>query len=96
MRTRIEVTQRHIARATRERGSVDNQSSGYKSWCHCPIARAVQRFRRKAEIGNDRIIMPDNTTVFLPARAKSFIRSFDAGDKVKPFGFTVSLPAKVR
>lgn len=64
--------------------------------CKCPVARAIRRHGWPgARVGGMTVsekLDGDHPYSNLPIRAQNFIGRFDAGEKVKPFSFTLKLP----
>lgn len=76
----INVTARDITEGTR-----DNCES-------CPIARAVLRHVKYAEVYRRKVYLTCTKCVFLPGIARDFISLFDVGKEVSPFKFKLDIP----
>jgi len=61
----------------------------------CPVARAVQRAMKNPlfEVGVHCAFDHSGVFLDLPKEVQSFIARFDARKPVKPFSFTISVPA---
>jgi hypothetical protein len=57
----------------------------------CPIALAIRRARNSAKVfvGTGEVFIGDKEEIKLPAKARKFIRDFDAGREVKPIKFEI-------
>lgn len=86
-RIRIDVTQEDIDKGVRE----DVQA--------CPIWRAAQRVPgfEGCRVYGPWIMLADSREAWLPRSAMAFMGEFDdhGPEAVKPFSFTVDLPAEV-
>lgn len=57
----------------------------------CPIALAVKRLLPWNEVAvNEDTLEIDTMSFGLPKDAEKFVEKFDAGEKVKPFKFSIS------
>jgi len=88
MKIKVEVTERNIRLGKNHASNVFN----------CPLARALKRTLRKRfySTGWAGFTTTDGYRVEFPLKAKLFQDRLFDGKPVKPFSFTISLPAKTR
>lgn len=73
-----------------ERGELDDCR-------HCALALAIRRyvapyFRSDVSVGSQTFSVGIRESQSLPAEAKEWVARFDAGEKVEPFRFEITLP----
>lgn len=74
----------------------DDIRHGEREECrNCPVARAIARATGRAVLvdGDEFCFASVLVDYTLPAAARDFIHLFDTGCNVKPFSFTISIPA---
>lgn len=81
MQVRINVTAKDIARGCRRDGTA------------CPVFFACDRRLKGMIVVGDWVCMK-GFSVATPGRVDEFIDAFDSGKPVKPFSFTIDVPAK--
>jgi hypothetical protein len=87
MKIKVEVTERDI-RLGREQ---------ILSNSLCPVARAISRAVGKSvDVGVSWASINRDYDVVLPKKCQAFIDRLCRGKSLKPFSFTISLPAKTR
>lgn len=89
MKVKVTVTKKHIEDARKKRSiSLITRN--------CPIARAIRAAMKsnRWEVGlSSAWTKGGKLYTDLPAVAQRFVQNFDSGNVVKPFSFTLSLPA---